>query len=257
MRIVTNKKLVKRNRQIATWLFLATFGILIGGFVFINYTFFTGNAPQTWLILAQALTLPVAFILTIFSVRMTNLWARQPYPEKAIPEALKGLSKKSILYNYYHFPARHVLIAPQGVFTIETRWHDGKFTVEEDKWTTHKSGISRFFSAIRMDGVGDPIKDAKVATEQVEKMLKDIAPDIEVKPLVLFISEKAELEIIDSSIDVLYADESKAPNLSEYMRELNREQKEDMQQKVTLPMTEKQIADFESATMPRKPRKQK
>lgn len=252
MRIVTNKKLVKRNRQIATWLFLATFGILVGGFIFINYTFFTGNEPAVWLIFVQALTLPIAFILTIFSVRMTNLWARQPYAEKAIPEALKGLSKKSVLYNYYHFPARHVLIAPQGVFAVTTRWHDGKFTVEDDKWTTHKSGISRFFSAIRMDGVGNPMKDAKEAAKHIETALKDIAPDIEVKPLVLFISDTVEIDITDPSIDVLYADESKTPNLSDYMRELNRQQKEDMQQKVTLPLTEKQIAEFEAITLPSK-----
>lgn len=252
MRIVTNKKLVKRNRQIATWLFLATLAILVGGFIFINYTFFTGNAPQTWLIFVQALTLPIAFALTIFSVRMTNLWARQPYPEKAIPDSLKGVSKKSVLYNYYHFPARHVLIAPQGVFAIITRWHDSKFSVEGDKWTTHKGAMSRFFSALRMDGIGNPIKDAQDAAEHVETLLKDIAPDIEVKPLVLFISEKVEVEITNPTIDVLFADESKEPNLSEYMRELNRQQKEDMQQKVTLPLTEEQIEAFEAATLPSK-----
>lgn len=252
MRIVTNKKLVKRNRQIATWLFLATLVILVGGFIFINYTFFTGDVPQTWLIFVQALTLPIAFILTIFSVRMTNLWARQPYPEKAIPEGLKGVSKKSVLYNYHHFPARHVLIAPQGVFAITTRWHEGKFTVEDDKWTTHKGVMSRFFSALRMDGIGNPMKDAQEAAQHVQELLKDIAPNLDVKPLVLFVSEKVEVDITDPKIDVLFVDESKEPNLSEYMRELNRQQREDMQKKVSLPLTDKQIEEFEAATLPSK-----
>ena len=40
MEIFTNTKLVKRNQQIATWLFLGTLAILIGGFIFINYSFF-------------------------------------------------------------------------------------------------------------------------------------------------------------------------------------------------------------------------
>ncbi|MEL6527748.1 MAG: hypothetical protein AAFQ07_18775, partial [Chloroflexota bacterium] len=146
MRIVTNRKLVNRNRSIATWLFLGTLGLLIGGFVFINYTFFTGEGPADWVFLLQALAIPVAFVLTIFSVRMTNNWAREPHPEKALPDGLKSVSKKSILYNYFHFPARHVLIAPQGVYAIVTRWHDDEFTVDGDEWKTHKGSISRFLS---------------------------------------------------------------------------------------------------------------
>lgn len=249
MRIVTNKKLVKRNRQIASWLFLGTFALLIGGFIFINYTFFTGTTPQAWLILVQAITLPVALILTIYSVRMTNLWGREPYPDKAIEEGLKGISKKSVLYNYYHMPARHILIAPQGVFAITTRWHEGEFTLEGDKWTSHKGTMSRFFSAMRMDGVGDPMKDAENAAKHVQKLFEDSGTDIEVKPLIIFVSEKIEIDITDPTIDVLFTNEKQKPNLSEYMRELNRQQKDNMQQKVMLPLTDEQIEAFEDATL--------
>ena len=251
MRIVTNHKLVKRNRQMATWLFLGTLGILVGGFIFINYTFFTGDVPSNWIVLGQAVALPVVFIMTIYSVRMTNLWARQPYPDKAIEEGLKGISKKSILYNYYHSPARHILIAPQGVFAITTRWHDGKFTVEGEDWKSHKGAMSRFFSAMRMDGVGNPMEDARKATRHVQNIFDDIAPDIEVKPLVIFVSDDVEIEITEPEIDVLYTNEKQVPNLSEYMRELNRQQKEHMQQKVVLPLTDEQIATFEATTLPK------
>jgi len=253
MRIVTNKKLVKRNRQIATWLFLGTLAILVGGFIFINYTFFTGDvsAVSNWIVLGQAVALPVVFLMTIFSVRMTNLWARQPYPDKAIEEGLKGVSKKSILYNYYHAPARHVLIAPQGVFAITTRWHDGKFTLDGEDWKSHKGTMSRFFSAMRMDGVGKPMEDARKATEHVQKIFDGIAPEIKVKPLIIFVSEEVEIEMTDPALDVLYTNEKQEPNLSEYMRELNRQQKENMQQKVVLPLTDEQIAAFEAATLPK------
>ena len=251
MRIVTNKKLVKRNRQMATWLFLGTLAILVGGFFFINYTFFTGDATEvsSWIILAQAVALPVVFLMTIFSVRMTNLWARQPYPDKAIEEGLKGVSKKSILYNYYHMPARHVLIAPQGVFAITTRWHDGKFSLDGEDWKSHKGAMSRFFSAMRMDGVGKPMDDARKAAEYVQEIFDDIAPEIKVKPLIVFVSDEVEIEMNDPALDVLYTSEKQAPNLSEYMRELNRQQKDNMQQKVALPLTDEQIEQFEAATI--------
>lgn len=252
MRIVTNNKLVKRNRQIATYLFLATLALLIGGFVFINYSVFTGDeAPGGWLIILQAAMLPVAFVLTLFSVRMTNLWARQPYPDEAIAEGLKGLSKKSILYNYYHIPARHILIAPQGVFAIVTRWHEGQYTNEGNRWKTHKSTFSRFFSAMRMDGVGEPTLDAQRAAEHTKKLLADIAPDVEVIPIIVFVSPKAELEITEPEVPVFYVDDKREPNITEYMRTLNREQRDDIQKKVKLPLTDEQIADFEAATLPK------
>lgn len=249
MRIVTNTKLVKRNRQIATWLFLGTLAILVGGFIFINYSFFTGDVPTDWIMIGQVAALPIVFIMTIYSVRMTNLWAREPHPDKAIEAGLKGVSKKSVLYNYYHTPARHVLIAPQGVFAITTRWHDGKFTLEGDKWKTHKGVMSRFFSAMRMDGVGDPMQDAQKATAHVQKIFDEVAPDIEVQSLIIFVSDKVEIEITEPTMDVLYINEKQTPNLSEHMRELNRQLKDNMQQKAILPLTDEQIEAFEAATL--------
>ena len=145
MRVVTNKKLARRNRQLTSYLFFGTFGALILGFIFINSSLVTGEAPDTLIILLQATVLPIAFILTIVSVRMTNLWARTPRPEDAIEEGLKGLSNKSVLYNYYHFPARHVLICPQGVFAIATRWHDQKFIIKDGKFSSRRNVISKFF----------------------------------------------------------------------------------------------------------------
>ncbi|MEO0599137.1 MAG: nuclease-related domain-containing protein, partial [Chloroflexota bacterium] len=207
--------------------------------------------PADWVFLLQALAIPVAFVLTIFSVRMTNNWAREPHPEKALPDGLKSVSKKSILYNYFHFPARHVLIAPQGVYAIVTRWHDDEFTVDGDEWKTHKSSISRFLSGMRMDGVGDPVRDAKRAAQHVSKAIADIAPDVEVQPLVVFVSPKVEITFEgESSVPILFADEKKSPNLNDYMRDLNRAQKDNIQQRVTLPMTDEQIEAFESATLP-------
>ena len=84
MRIVTNSRLASRNRKLATNLFLLTFVLLIGGFIFINLGLFTGDtetARDPLILMAQAVAMPIAFILTLFSIRMTNLWARRPYPD--------------------------------------------------------------------------------------------------------------------------------------------------------------------------------
>ena len=249
MRIVTNEKLSRRNRQYATYLFFATMALLVASFFLINQNLFLEEGANPLLMLAQALALPVAFVMTLISVRMTNLWARDPRPEKAIDEGLKGLSKKSILYNYYHIPARHVLIAPQGVFAIITRWHPGKFTVEDDRWKTRAGAVSKFFTSLRMDGVGNPTLDAQRAAEYVQKQLEPIAPDIEVQPLIVFVDPKADLEVEGSSVPILYADTKQKPNLKDYMRDINRDAEAAGRKRTELPLTQEQIDEFEAKTV--------
>jgi len=253
MRVVTNKKLARRNRQLTTYLFFGTFGALILGFIFINSSLVTGETPDTLVILAQAAVLPIAFILTIVSVRMTNLWARSPRPEEAIADGLKGLSNKSVLYNYYHFPARHVLICPQGVYAIVTRWHDQKFTITDDKFVTRKNPISKFFSALRFDGVGKPFRDADYAQDRLKRMLEDIAPDVEVQTLIVFVDPKAELEIEGNlKTPVLYADSKRKPNLKSYLRDVKRDmanENSDKKNADLMPLTDEEIEAFEQATI--------
>jgi hypothetical protein len=233
----------------ATYLFIATMVILVGSFIFVNISLFTGTEPNMLLFVLQAISLPVAFVMTLLSIRMTNQWARKPFPEEALKEGMKGISKRSVLYNYYHDPARHVLIAPQGVFAIITRWHNDHFSVEGDEWTTHKGAFSRLLSSMRMDGIGNPTDDAKKAARHIQEVLDDIAPDIEVKPLIVFTSPQVQLDITEPDVPVLYADDKEEPNLTEFMRELNRQQKDDLQQKSTLPMTQEQIEQFEEETI--------
>ena len=224
MRIVTNKKLARRNRKIATYLAVGTFAALLIALVGINASLFTDSAPDDLILLAQSALLPVAFILTFVSVRMTNLWGRLPRPEKAIEDGLKGLSNKSVLYNYYHFPVRHVLICPQGVFAIVTRWHDQTFKFRGGKFRSQSRLISKIFSAIRFDGVGNPLRDAGFAREHVQRYISEITPEVEVQALVVFVDPSATVEFEDQpDLPVLYADPKKPPNLKNHMRDLKRQ----------------------------------
>lgn len=249
MRVVTNKKLARRNRQTANYLFFATLALLIGGFIFINYSLFTNTTPDDIIILMQALILPAALVLTLVSVRQTNLWARRPHPEDALEEGLKGLSRKSILYSYYHFPVRHILIAPQGVFAIVTRWHNRSYSNSGAEWKTLQNPISRWFSALRMDGIGNPTRDAERAVEYVKGLLEDIAPDVEVHPVIIFTDATVELELEDPTIPVLYADTKHKPNLKAFLRDMNKDQSDKQKQKSIMPLTDEQIEAFEEASL--------
>jgi hypothetical protein len=224
MRVETNSALVRRNKKITQYLFYVSFGVLIVG-LFIGFQ--PNPDPEdprfTLALLVQALVLPVAVVLSLTSVRMTNKWLRKPRPEHAIRDALKGVHRKSVLYNYYHSPARHVLIAPQGVFAMETRFQDGHYVVNGDRWL--RSGGFPIFRFLRGDNIGKPDEDARKAAAHITELLKPIAPEIEVKPLVVFVDPRARFELHDPSVPVLHADDKIEPNLKDYMRDLSQQQK--------------------------------
>jgi hypothetical protein len=244
MRIETNERLVKRNKQIGTYLFLFSMAVLVGGFILANGSLFNieglESISDALYLTIMPLVLVIGMISTFVSVRMTNLWFRVPRPENLIEQSLKGLGKKGALYNYFHFPARHVLIAPQGVFAIVTRYQDGSYRVEGSKWRTFRTPIGRIFSIFRMDGINNPTLDAQMAAEHVQDILRSINAEVPVHPLILFTDSRARLEIVNPTVPVLYADPKQEPNLKDYLRDYPKEGR------VTL--TQEQIDQFDEAT---------
>lgn len=244
MRIETNQSLIDRNKKWATRLFFVSILIIGGSFVLLNSPFLMQDIKEGQALLFSlalpALLLPAAFLSTLFSIRMTNLWVRQPRPEKLLPDNLKGIGKSAVLYNYYHFPARHVLVTPAGVIAAVTRWQEGSFAVQGDKWTARKSAVARVLSFLRMDGIGDPSLDARVAAEHVDKLLKDINPDVPVYPVVLFVDPRAEFDVVDPTVSVLHIDNKRRPNLKDWLKSLPKSEHQ---------LTPEQIARFEEKTL--------
>ncbi len=241
MRVETNMALVRRSRQIAQYLFFFSFGILIVGLLLTNQQSASLEANDILLGgILPALVVVIAFIATIFSVRMTNLWIREPRPERALAEGLKGVGHKAVLYNYYHLPARHVLIAPQGVFAITTRWQDRRYSVTGDEWKSHRTLLSRIFTAFRFDGIGNPTQDAIRNAEYLKKLIEPFAPDVPVRPLIVFTDPRATITIEDPTVPVLRAQDKIAPSLKDYIRDAER-----------MPtLTPAQIAELEQRTLP-------
>lgn len=249
MQILTNETLVNRNRKIATFLFFFSMIILGLGFLMANTNLLgisatdESSSTSAYLIIMPMILL-IGFISTLISVRMTNLWLRIPRPEDVLRENLKGLSNKSRLYNYYHLPARHVLICPQGVFAIITRFQDGKFVVEGDKWKARRSIFGRLFGFFRMDDLGNPAQEAQEAAAYVRHITEDYDPELAIQPIVIFTSPKAELEIKEATVPVFYADSKSFPNFRDYLKD--RQKMGDMQGPKDI---EGFIAEFEAATL--------
>lgn len=243
MRVETNEKLVRRNRRIAQYMFFASFGIPVIGLFLINQQAATPTSQSLIVgFVIPLLVLPAAYIITMLSVRMANLWVRQPRPEVAIPEGLKGVSNKSVFYSYYHLPARHVLVTPQGVFALVTRFQEGQFAVDGDQWMTRKSALGRVFGIFRMDSIGNPTEDAQKAARYVTKLLEPIAPEVTVQPVIVFVDPRAQVNVVKTDVPVLYASSKRDPSLKDYVRGLAKENR--------ASLTPEQIEAFEEATLP-------
>jgi hypothetical protein len=223
MRVVTNDELIRKNKRRATWLFFLSLGILILGFFFANGSLF-GLVPEAILTsgiyaLVMPLVLLFGFGFTLASVRMTNLWVRMPRPEDKIPDGLKGVGRKAVLYNYHHLPVRHVLITQQGIFPIITRFQDGKFSIKQEKWKAHKGPIGTLFTLFRLDGIGNPPREANAAKEYIQYLIEDYDDTLPIYPVVVFVDPRAKLlEIEEPTVPVVYADSKQSPNLKEFVQ---------------------------------------
>jgi uncharacterized membrane protein len=249
MRVETNTQLVKRNKRTANILFFVSLAILMSGFLTANLQLSAqDDTALTLSLIIPWIILPLGLLTTIASVRMTNQWVRRPRPEEALQQGLKGLSKRSVLYNYYHGPARHVLITPQGIFAIVTRFQDGSFSVEGDRWKSGKGVSSRIMRFFRQDDIGNPSAEARAAAEHIKSLLATGAPDVEVNPLVVFIDPRAQVEAINPAVPVLYADENREPNLRDYLRQLSQQPEEEPTQSGRKKKTDRSKTDIKQSS---------
>lgn len=225
MRVVTNEELIVTNRKRATRLFFFSLAVLIFGFFIANGQILgllpEDALPEAVYVFVMPVVLLFGFIATMASVRMTNLWIRIPRPEKTIPEGLKGITNRAVLYNYLHLPIRHVLVTPQGIFPLITRFQDGKFSVDGKRWRAHKGPIGTLFTAMRLDGIGNPFLEADHATNYIKYLVEDWDTELPVQPIVVFVDSRAQVQISDPIYPVVYADAKLKPNLKEYVKGFN------------------------------------
>ena len=169
LRIFTNTRLATRNRRLATYLFVFAFGFLILSFLLTgNFIRPDDERLAALLPVISLLVLPLALVSALISSRMTNLWLRRPRPEEELPANLKGFSERNAFFSYHHFPAQHVLVCPQGIFAIITRYQEGAYHVRGERWGAKRSPLGRVLGFFRMDGIGNPTEEARRAAAKLQ-----------------------------------------------------------------------------------------
>jgi hypothetical protein len=208
MEIIRNDKMINRNGKIGQYLSLAGFACM--AVVIVLMFQLTGtSATQTvgdnrfyWFFAAFIL----GMIFTQIGNSLGSRFGRSPRIDQRIDAALKGLPGE---YNLYHYksPASHLLVGPAGVWVLLPYHVVGTITYDKKRWKVRGGGFLqsyiRFFGA---ESIGRPDLDAEAEVAAVNKTLlthyeQDELPAV--KPLILFVSDKAVIEIEDAPIPSL------------------------------------------------------
>lgn len=209
MKIIKNETLIKRNGKIAQWTSLGAL-LVLGAGMYISFT-----KPE-WFTYSL-LSLAAGFIMTQVGMYMGNRWGRSPRPDEKLEAGLKGLTNEFSLY-HYTTPVSHLLVGPSGVFVMLPYHQSGQVVFEKNRWKVRGGGFMQGYMRIfGQEGLGRPDLEAESEVHVLRKffgkqMEESAIPEI--KPVVVFTSDKVEVEAGESPIPAM-----KLKHLKDFIRQ--------------------------------------
>jgi hypothetical protein len=190
MNIITNEKLVKRNRRIAQVCSIGGLIILVGGML-LSFR----NPDQIGFSFGALI---VGFLLSQIGIYYTNRWGRNPRPDEHLNLALKGLDSKYSLF-HYSTPASHLLVGPAGVWVISPRHQRGKITFSKGRY--HQKGGNLYLKLFAQEGLGRPELELAYEIEKVQNYLQKSLGEGNVPTInaaLVFTNDQADVDVKDS-----------------------------------------------------------
>ncbi len=197
MKIVSNTKLIRRNKKIGQAL---TFGALIILGIGLYFSF---TQPEQVTITFGALLF--GFLMTQIGIYFGNRWGRSPRPDELLSDNLKGLEDKNTLY-HYTTDIPHALIGPTGIFALIPISVAGTILYDEKKERFKQKGGNLYLRIFGQESIGRPEMDAQYTSADLEKFLKKKFPDLEippVEPILVFTHPKVSIEANGSPLTAL------------------------------------------------------
>jgi hypothetical protein len=208
MRIIKNEKIIERNGKIGQWTSLAL--VVLGGGMYISF-----SKPE--LFTYSVVCLVIGFIMTQVGMYMGSRWGKSPRPDEKLDAGLKGLHSE---FNMYHYssPVSHLLVGPSGVWVLLPYHQRGKISFEKNRWKMKGGGFLQSYMRIfGQENLGRPDLDAESETNTLQKFFAkklDISSIPEIKPILVFTTDEAELEVGESAIPAM-----KLKQLKEFLRQ--------------------------------------
>ncbi len=202
MKVITNVKLIKKNRKIGQISTLIALGILIIGLV-ITYV---RKEEMIWSFVALGLGIVISQVGSYYGSR----WGRTPSAEELLGLALKGLDDKYVLYNYTS-PVSHLLVGPAGIIALIPQFQGGYISYNVDKKRFTRKGGSLYLKFFGQERFGKPENEVSAAKKDliafIDQQFDKDAPSIE--SLLVFTDPKVSLDIARSPVQGVTAEKLK------------------------------------------------
>jgi hypothetical protein len=195
MKVITNEKLIKRNARIGQIATVSGLLVLVGGMVisFRNPSY----ASLAWVALL------LGFALSQIGLYFGNRWGRHPRPDERLDESLKALNNQYSLY-HYATPASHLLVGPTGLWVLMPYHQGGNIVFEKNRYKQRGGGfMQKYLRVFGQEGLGRPDLEGPAEVATIDKFIKKYIPDVELsetKVAVVFVNERAELEVKDAPL---------------------------------------------------------
>lgn len=200
MNIISNVKLIDRNRKIGSYTMLAGMVILIGGLVISVNQIATGfqstqtTNPNTEMMFNYStIAMLAGLVLTEISMYFNNRWGRKPSMEEKINLGLKGLDDRYSVY-LHRGPVPNLLVGPAGIWVIVPMYQQGIISLEKGHY--QQSGVSWFTRTFYQEGIGQPEAVAQARIQDLNKFIKQNVPDANlpaVQAVVVFTAQNANV----------------------------------------------------------------
>ncbi|MCC6147980.1 MAG: hypothetical protein IT308_10475 [Anaerolineaceae bacterium] len=212
MKVVTNEKLINKNKKIGQYTSIASLIILaIGLFASFNVQYIN------WSFVA----LIAGFILSQVGIYFGNRWGRSPRPDEKLTQALKGIGDKYTLY-HYTTKVSHLLVGPAGIWTL-IPYHQGGTIVYDVKNERFKQkGGNIYLKIFAQESLGRPESEIKSVLQDATSYLSEkvsgqnLPP---VQPILVFTNPKAVLKCDEALVPALPIEK-----LKEFIRKRAKEQ---------------------------------
>jgi hypothetical protein len=202
MRIISNEKLIKRNKLIGQVTTIASLAILVAGLI-------ASFTPKylSWSFVA----LVGGFILSQVGIYFGNRWGRSPRSDEKITAALKGLGDQYSLYHYTS-PVPHLLVGPAGLLILLPFYQGGTITYNADRKRWKQKGGNTYLKLFGQESLGRPDLEASTYITDMQNWLSKNFPGQTMpipEAILIFTNPKADLQTDGAPIPTMMEDKVK------------------------------------------------
>lgn len=211
MQVVTNDSYVRSRNNIGNYLNFASMALLVVGMVLSFMTSQIGNMAIWFSYVALIIALMLLNVARPFTRRFGSKWRQDQW----LAPNMKGLDAKATLFNFASpkLPD-HVLVAPSGLYVLLPKPNGGKISFDGSRWS-RGSIAGSLLRGIAEGGMGNPTQEIRRSMALLAEYLRangseELIKGLEAKPIIVFTNPSTQLEVRNSSIQIVTVKELRA-----------------------------------------------